>query len=156
MGQQGDLITREYVRARSWYVWTAVTYRDQLLSCPRCAKPLDRRAQRESWPCHACDGVAVDSEELSRLLARVVPSLATAEPIVTPARTTTERALICAACGQPMRAVELHGVALDRCYRDELIWFDAAELDELLDAVIEDAEARRSWHQKLRDLLFAN
>lgn len=133
-----------------------MTYRDQLLSCPRCAKPLDRRTQRESWPCPACGGVAIDSEELSRLLARVVPSLATDDVVATGARTTSDRALICAACGQPMRPVELHGVALDRCYRDELIWFDADKLDELLDAVIEDADARRSWHQKLRDLLFAN
>ena len=133
-----------------------MTYRDQLLSCPRCAKPLDRRTQRESWPCPACGGVAIDSEELSRLLARVVPVLATAGPILTPPRTTSERALFCVAGGQPMRAVELHGVALDRCYRDELIWFDDNKLDELLDAVIQDADARRSWHQKLRDLLFAN
>lgn len=133
-----------------------MTYRDQLLSCPRCAKPLDRRTGRESWPCPACGGVAIDSEELSRLLARVVPALATAQKIVTPSRASSERALICAACGQPMRAVALHGVALDRCDRDELIWFDANKLDELLDAVIEDADARRSWHQKLRDLLFAN
>lgn len=133
-----------------------MTYRDQLLSCPRCAKPLDRRTQRESWPCPACGGVAIDSEELSRLLARVVPSLGTAEKLATPSRATSERALICAACGQPMRPVELHGVALDRCDRDELIWFDATKLDLLIDAVIEDADARRSWHQKLRDLLFAN
>jgi Zn-finger nucleic acid-binding protein len=133
-----------------------MTYRDQLLSCPRCAKPLDRRPQRESWPCPACQGIAIDAEELTRLLARLVPELATAGVIDTPARTSTERALICAACGQPMKPVELHGVPLDRCYRDELIWFDADKLDLLLDAVIADAEARKGWAQKLRDLLFAN
>jgi Zn-finger nucleic acid-binding protein len=133
-----------------------MTYRDQLLSCPRCAKPLHRRLQRESWPCPACEGIAIDSEELTRLLARLVPELATAGVVETSARATSERALICAACGQPMTPVQLHGVPLDRCYRDELIWFDADKLDRLLDAVIADAEARKGWAQKLRDLLFAN
>ena len=132
-----------------------MTYRDQLLSCPRCASPLDRRTARESWPCPACRGVAVDLEELARLLARVVPDRGTAK-VETPARATDARALICAACGLPMRAVELHGVALERCDKDQLVWFDATKLDALIDAVIEDADARRSWHQKLRDLLFAN
>lgn len=133
-----------------------MTYRDQLLSCPRCAKPLHRRLQRESWPCPACGGIAIDSEELTRLLARLVSEHTTSGVIETPARSSTERALICAACGQPMRTVQLHGVALDRCYRDELVWFDADKLDQLLDAVIADAEARKGWAQKLRDLLFAN
>ncbi len=130
-------------------------YRDQHLSCPRCGKPLDKRTRRESWPCPACDGVAVDIEELARLLARVVPELGTAK-VETPARTSSDRALLCAACGQAMRAVELHGVPLERCDKDQLVWLDAGRLDELIDAVIEDADARRSWHQKLRDLLFAN
>ena len=133
-----------------------MTYRDQLLSCPRCAKPLHRRLQRESWPCPACEGIAIDSEELTRLLARVVTELATTGIVDTPARASSERALICAACGQSMKPVALHGVPLDRCYRDELIWFDAGKLDQLLDAVIADAEARKGWAQKLRDLLFAN
>ena len=130
-------------------------YRDQHLSCPRCQSPLDRRDRRESWPCAACNGVAVDLEELARLLARVVPERGTSK-VETAARTADERALLCAACGQPMRAVELHGVAIERCDKDELVWFDATKLDGLIDAVIEDADARRSWHQKLRDLLFAN
>ena len=130
-------------------------YRDQHLSCPRCGGPLDRRVRRESWPCPACEGVAVDLDELARLLARVVPERAT-ERVETPSRVTTDRALLCAACNQAMRPVELHGVALERCDKDELVWLDATKLDALIDAVIEDAEARRSWHQKLRDLLFAN
>jgi Zn-finger nucleic acid-binding protein len=132
-----------------------MTYRDQLLSCPRCASPLDKRTRRESWPCPACRGVAVDLEDLARLLARVVPQRGT-QAVDTPARATSDRPLLCAACGQAMRPVELHGVALERCDKDELVWFDATKLDALIDAVIEDADARRSWHQKLRDLLFAN
>jgi Zn-finger nucleic acid-binding protein len=130
-------------------------YRDQHLSCPRCSNPLDKRTRRESWPCPACGGVAVDLEELAHLLARVVPERGTAK-VDTPARATSDRALLCPACGRAMRAVELSGVALERCDKDELVWLDDTKLDLLIDAVIEDADARRSWYQKLRDLLFAN
>lgn len=133
-----------------------MTYRDQLLTCPRCGKPLDRRPRRESWPCHACKGVAVDEGELLRLLARVVPELGTAHALALVPRSSTGPALICAACHRPMAPVEMHGIPLDRCEKDELVWFDVTELDQLLDAVIADQEARKGWAQKLRDLLFAN
>jgi Zn-finger nucleic acid-binding protein len=135
-----------------------VTYRDRLLTCPRCGKPLDRKTRRERWPCHACHGVAVEIGELIRLLARVVPELVPhgTTRLDTPTRAPHEAALICAACGQPMTPVELHGVKLDRCYKDQLVWFDATELDKVIDIAIADQEARKGWTQKLRDLLFAN
>lgn len=133
-----------------------MTYRDQLLTCPRCGKPLDLRPRRESWPCHACKGVAIDAGELLRVLARVVPELGTATGLAMHRRATLGPALICAACHLPMTPVELHGIPLDRCDKDDLVWFDVNELDQLIDAVIADQEARKGWRQKLRDLLFAN
>ena len=36
------------------------------------------------------------------------------------------------------------------------MWFDATDLDRVIDVAIADHEARKGWGQKLRDLLFAN
>ena len=132
-----------------------MTYRDRLLTCPRCGKPLQRRTRRERWPCHACKGVAVETSEVVRLLARVVPDF-TGHTLDTEDRAPHETPLICAACGQPMRPVALQGVALDRCDKDQLVWFDATELDRVIDGAIADHEARKGWAKRLRDLLFAN
>ena len=64
--------------------------------------------------------------------------------------------LPCAACAKPMRAVRLEGVEIDRCYQDELIWFDPAELDRVLASAIERIEERRGWLARLLDHLYAN
>lgn len=136
-----------------------MTYRDRLLTCPRCVRPLERRTRHESWPCRGCDGVAVEIIELIRLLLRHAPDLLSAggaHGLDTPTRATPLPPLPCVACGLEMTPVELHGVALDRCYRDELVWFDATELDRVIDLVIAEHEARKSLGRKLRDLLFAN
>lgn len=137
-----------------------MTYRDRLLTCPRCGNTLERRTRRESWPCRSCGGAAVEIVELIRLLRRFAPDVLPAggrHGIETdPRASSAETPLACAACGQPMKPVWLHGVALSRCYKDEIVWFDASELDRVIDVAIADHEARKGWGQKLRDLLFAN
>jgi Zn-finger nucleic acid-binding protein len=135
-----------------------VTYRDRLLSCPRCGATLERTTRHETWPCPACGGVAVELGELIRLLLRYAPELLPpgSNRLATKPRATVSLPLRCAACTKPMQPVELHGVALDRCPHDELLWFEANQLDVVIDAAIADVEARRSWAQRLRDLLFAN
>jgi len=135
-----------------------VTYRDHLLTCPRCGATLVRTNRHETWPCPACGGVAVEVGELIRLLMRYAPELM---PPGTTRVATTQRSmsappLRCAACTRPMQPEYLHGVEVDRCVHDELLWFDAKQLDVAIDAAIADVEARRGWAQRLRDLLFAN
>lgn len=132
-----------------------MTYRDRLLTCPRCGKPLERRTRHEAWPCRSCHGVAVEVPELVRLIRRVVPDAA-GHALDTARRVSAVPSIACAACGGPMQPVQFHGVALDRCYRDDLVWFDAAQLDQVIDLAIADHEARKGLMQKLRDLLFAN
>ena len=129
-----------------------MTYRELRLGCPRCGEQLHRRTHRETWQCGTCRGVAVDDAGLLRRIYHLAPELAL--EIETPER-SGER-LRCPACGKEMAAVSLRGVAIDRCYHDQLLWFDATELDRVFDAVIEDHDAQRSWLERLRDLLFAN
>ena len=132
-----------------------MAYRDRLLTCPRCRKPLDQKARRERWLCRTCNGIAVEVIEVRRLLARVVPDHP-GQLLDLRDRPPNETPLFCPACGQPMRPVELQGVALDRCEQDQLLWFDATELDRVIDGAIADHESRKGWARKLRDLLFAN
>jgi Zn-finger nucleic acid-binding protein len=134
-----------------------VTYRDRLLTCPRCGKPLTRSTRRERWSCRACQGVAIEVAELVRQLAFVVPDLVprVSADLVTAKRAAHEPALPCAVCGQVMEPVELQGVLLDRCYKDQLVWFDASELDRVIESALAEHHARKSWVQRLRELLFA-
>ena len=118
---------------------------------------LKRRMRRESWPCGACGGIAVEVGELIRLVRRVAPDLlAGAIGLETPPRSSSEPPVICAACGQATKPVSFHGVELDRCLNDDLVWFDAMELDFVLDAAIADHDSRKGWMERLRDLLYAN
>ena len=130
-----------------------VLYRERILTCPRCEASLRSTARRELWPCGACGGVAVDAHELARTIARYAP---TPDVLDLPAAASPSRALLCAACNLPMQPLELHGIRLDRCDRDRLVWLDAHQLDVMIDAAIADHEARKGWGQRLRDLLFAN
>ena len=96
---------------------------------------------------------------LVRLVMRVAPSLLVnrgVDGLATPPRSPSQPPVICAACGQPTKPVTFHGVDLDRCFKDELVWFDATELDRVLDAAIADHDSRKSWIERLRDLLYAN
>ena len=134
-----------------------MTYRDTRYSCPRCRVELSRRHHRESWRCATCRGVAVDTAALLRTLHHLAPELLPgggASGIETPSRAGDR--LPCPACSKPMDAVSLRGVEIDRCYHDQLMWFDATELDRVFDAVLEDHDAQRGWLDRLRDLLFAN
>lgn len=135
-----------------------MTYRDHLLTCPRCGATLVRTKRHETWPCPACGGAAVEVGELIRLLMRYAPELLPpgTNTISTTPRATSAPPLRCAACTKPMQPQSLHGVRVERCVHDDLLWFDAKELDNAIDAAIADVEARRGWGQRLRDLLFAN
>ena len=46
--------------------------------------------------------------------------------LATPERTGDR--LPCPACDKPMSPVSLRGVEIDRCYHDQLLWFDPTEL----------------------------
>lgn len=136
-----------------------MTYRDHLLTCPRCGATLGREKRQEVWSCPACRGVAVETGELIRLLLRYAPDLMPdggARGLVIAPRTATTPLLRCAACTRAMDRVLLHGVALERCTHDDLLWFEANELEDVIGAAIADVEARKGWGQRLRDLLFAN
>lgn len=134
-----------------------MTYRDRLLACPRCGAPLERPARRESWSCRACNGVALELEELIRLLLRFSSDLVDRGSNDIDAPTIDDAVgLPCPVCVQPMRPVSLHGVRGDRCDRDQLIWFDSSELELVIEGAIDSHDARKSMVQRLRELLFAS
>ncbi len=94
-----------------------------------------------------------------RLLLRYAPDLLPdggARGLVIAPRTATTPVLRCAACTRAMERVWLRGVKLERCVHDDLLWFEANALEDVIGEVIADVEARKGWVQRLRDLLFAN
>jgi hypothetical protein len=55
-----------------------------------------------------------------------------------------------------MSAMTLLRVPVDRCTKDDLVWFDPEELEAAISSVIAEDDARKGWYRKLRELLFAN
>ncbi|HVK83002.1 MAG TPA: zf-TFIIB domain-containing protein [Kofleriaceae bacterium] len=135
-----------------------MTYRDRVLACPRCGVPLERPARRDSWSCSGCNGVAIELAELLRILLRFSSDLVdrSSNDIDAPTIEDAVPGLPCPVCVQPMRQVSLHGVRGDRCDRDQLIWFDSSELEQVIEGAIDSHDARKSLVQKLRELFFAS
>ena len=111
-------------------------FRDRTdLPCPRCGVPIARYADRDKWRCKQCVGVLLGEAEL----AVEAPWL-----LDEPAQEGVEGSQPpCPACQQPMTPVAYETVGLDRCDRDKLVWFDAAELGLVLE-LARQAEEREA------------
>jgi Zn-finger nucleic acid-binding protein len=134
-----------------------MTYRDRLLTCPHCGAALGRpKPARETWPCNVCHGIAIHRGELHRLLARFADDISTYLPLDMQPRPTHTPPRACPACNEKMTAMTLVGVPVDRCAKDDLVWFDPQELEATINSVIAEHDARKGWARKLRELLFAN
>lgn len=98
-------------------------YRDRRMACPRCGGDLVAYPQREKWQCKACIGVLLGPAELAADLVAVEWPARTAGPAG-----STLAPVGCPACGERMQQVELFGIELERCPRDQFVWFDSGEL----------------------------
>ena len=109
----------------------AMAYRDGFERCPRCHVALeDARAARG---CRECGGLWLDEPTLTEMLQTMVPSRPL-DRLALAMRRPSEAVLGCPTCSQPMQAVAIRGVSLDRCAKHG-IWFDARELERTLQRV---------------------
>jgi Zn-finger nucleic acid-binding protein len=98
-------------------------YRDERMACPRCGIELVAYPQRDKWRCKSCVGMLLGPAELEADLVAVE------WPTRTSASARSTHAPVgCPACGERMQQVELFGIELERCTRDQLVWFDGGEL----------------------------
>jgi Zn-finger nucleic acid-binding protein len=112
-----------------------MTYRDRPVQCPRCGTELVRSDTRETWRCERCRGLLAGVSDVAKRLVEVAPDLApegNVRALPTLGRHATAPLVKCPACAAPMEPVFLGGLDVDRCYHDELIWFDMGELDHIL------------------------
>jgi len=98
-------------------------YRDERMACPRCGVELLADPQREKWRCKSCVGVLLGPAELEADLAAVEWPTRTSA-----AARSTHAPVGCPACGERMQQIELFGIGLERCTRDQFVWFDGGEL----------------------------
>ena len=134
-----------------------MTYRDRMLMCPHCGAALDRPSRgRDTWPCKACHGIALPRAELHRVLARFSETVPRELPLVLTVRASSAPPRACPASNEKMTPVSLLDVPVDRCAKDDLVWFDPEELEAAIRSVIAEDDARKGWYRKLRELLFAN
>ena len=122
-----------------------VTYRDRVLGCPRCSAELERSDTRDRWQCPQCRGDLFSVEETLKELHAIVPDLGRGQLVIEQRRTVAEP-LRCPACGASMEPSQFGGVDIDRCEKDQLLWFDGGEHPLLLDHARDDDGARaKSW-----------
>lgn len=93
------------------------------MSCPRCGKPL---SQGEPSFCERCEGAWISEQALVERVAAMQHAPAAIEW-----STESRTALTCVVCAQPMAALVVFGVPIDRC-RPHGFWFDRDELAEVL------------------------
>ena len=135
-----------------------MAYRDRPVTCPRCKLDLQRHEVTDRWRCAKCAGIVVGVSDVVRELLVIAPDLLPAGGVtgLTTRARRSATTLSCPACSAPMEPVFLGGVDVDRCYHDELIWFDDVELDRVLDIARAQRDQRhQSWLGKLAAALFA-
>lgn len=89
-------------------------------------------------------------KDLIAVAPDLIPAGQRAADLVTLARRTVAPPVACSMCGGEMEPVFLGGVELDRCYHDELLWFDSGEHALVLDqARDQQGERAKSWIAKL-------
>ena len=122
-----------------------MTYRDRPLQCPRCGGELVRPDISDHWRCTRCRGVLAGVSDVARRLVEVAPDLAPEghiRDLPTLERRRTVDPVTCPACAAQMAPVFLGGLDVDRCYDDELLWFDPGELDHVLEIAATQHEDR--------------
>jgi Zn-finger nucleic acid-binding protein len=134
-----------------------VAYRDRPPVCPRCSVELLRRQRRDIWRCPRCSGVQLASAEVERRLRLIAPGISddVIRDVMT-ARRSRAAAITCPACRRPMRPVMMGGVRVGRCDADDQIWFDATELDRIVERAGARHQSQRSWLARLFSHLFAS
>jgi Zn-finger nucleic acid-binding protein len=134
-----------------------VAYRDRPPTCPRCGVELLRRQRRDIWRCPRCAGTQLAAAEVERRLRLLAPHISD-EVIreVMTARRSRGEPIACPACGRPMQPIALGGVHVARCDTDDQIWFDAAELDRVIERAGARHQSQRSWLARLFSHLFAS
>src|SRR3954469_3591096 len=142
----------------------AVAYRDRPPACPRCGVELLRRGRRDIWRCPRCAGVQLAAGELERRLRVLAPDISdeVIRDVMTARRSRAAAvrrsgpsALTCPTCRRPMHPVAMGGVHVARCYADDQIWLDAAELERLVEQTGARHQSQRSWLARLFSHLFA-
>jgi Zn-finger nucleic acid-binding protein len=143
----------------------AVAYRDRPPVCPRCGTELLRRQRRDIWRCSRCAGIQLTAAEVERRLRLLAPDMSDEliRDVMTARRSRAAaagrphgEALACPWCRRSMRPVVMGGVRVARCDDDDQIWFDATELDRVLERTGARYQSQRSWLGRLFSYLFAS
>jgi Transcription factor zinc-finger len=103
------------------------------------------------------------SGELERRLRLLAPDISdeVIRDVMTARRSRAGRragsaVVSCPTCRRPMHHVAMGGVRVARCDADDQIWFDAAELERIVELAGARHQSQRSWLAKLFSHLFAS
>ena len=112
------------------------------LRCPSCGGALAAAGYTER--CAACDGAWIHEDVLVGMMQETAAGMVFL-PWLPRDPQGPDAARPCAVCKQPMQAVSLGTVALDRC-AEHGVWFDATELAAVLKHA-KDFKADPSKHE---------
>ena len=107
-------------------------FRDAFPSCPRCRATLEHAGS--VWACKPCRGFWVEEGVLEEMMRAMRPAIeGHGRRLAMDARTGPGLpALPCPHCSEPLAAVLLEEIPVDRCTRQHGVWFDADELEHSL------------------------
>lgn len=105
-------------------------FRDQVMQCPRCGKPLAHYKDRDKWRCRACNGVLVGGEQLVVEIGPHAQEVLDGE--ADPARPAIHP---CPICVFPMTPYTIGKIEVDRCVEHQVVWFDGGEIGKIRAAV---------------------
>ena len=118
-------------------------WRDARFRCPHCAAALARYDARDKWRCKACLGTLVGATELKLELGALGAHLGDPAISLLPGGWQTKG---CPGCGDTMTPINLGPLTLDRCDREQLLWFDRGELGRVRTDLGEGCDP---WVQRL-------
>lgn len=116
-----------------------------------------RRQRRDIWRCPGCTGVQLAAAEVEHRLRLLAPDISddVIRDVMT-ARRSRAAAIVCASCGRAMQPIVMGGVRAARCSADDQLWFDASELERVVELAGARHQSQRSWLARLCSHLFAS
>jgi Zn-finger nucleic acid-binding protein len=105
-------------------------FRDSFVACPRCRATLERSGS--VWACVPCRGFWVEEGILEEMMRAMRPALEGHGRRLDTSPRVDHPPLPCPQCTEPLAAVALEEIPVDRCPRQHGVWFDADELEHAL------------------------
>jgi Zn-finger nucleic acid-binding protein len=104
-------------------------FREQYHKCPKCERPLDEFA---TVRCPQCNGAWISEDSLYQR-AKATAVVNTQLPELDFGEATGQTRYRCPGCESPLDVMMIGNIEIERCPKRHGLWFDAGELQKVLE-----------------------